>query len=112
MSERSTYLQDQANRCRSLANAISDKQTQGELRKLPTNTSRNRLSYNGSALRGQGRFSWRPLSLGTVTSARCGKARLRVVKKELAPPDELDPRASPPQNYWPSTARLYAKTPA
>lgn len=34
MSERSSYLEDQANKCRSLANAISDRQTQGKLRKL------------------------------------------------------------------------------
>jgi hypothetical protein len=33
MSERSAYLEDQANKCRSHANAISDRQTKGELRK-------------------------------------------------------------------------------
>ena len=34
MSQRSRYLEDEANKCRALANAISDRQTQGELRKL------------------------------------------------------------------------------
>jgi hypothetical protein len=34
MSERSRYLEDQANKCRALANAISDRETQGVLREL------------------------------------------------------------------------------
>lgn len=34
MSDRSVYLRDQAEKCRSHARAISDAQTQGELRKL------------------------------------------------------------------------------
>jgi len=34
MSRRAVYLRDQANKCRRHANAMSDAQTQGELRKL------------------------------------------------------------------------------